>query len=145
MLCRQVLWLCDFFYNFEEVSSSFKFENFDQILKFSYVDNVAEDFLTVSFTKVEHLRKLADAKCLEKRVSMNLVGNKSLALELGTVSQFIYKRSGYGITVYSNYTVTTPRWNPPWRDEGAYVTKRFHPSTSTSRARRSDAATFDKD
>ena len=38
-----------------------------------------------------------------------------------------------------------PRRNPPRRGEGAYVTKRFHPSASTSSARRSDAATIDKD
>ena len=39
-----------------------------------------------------------------------------------------------------------PPWrNSPWRGEGAYLTKRFSPSASTSRARWSDAATFDKD
>ena len=32
-----------------------------------------------------------------------------------------------------------------YRYEGAYVTKRFSPSASTSRARPSDVATFDKD
>ena len=37
-----------------------------------------------------------------------------------------------------------PRWNPPWRGEGAYLTKKFHPSASTRRARWSDAATFDQ-
>ena len=35
--------------------------------------------------------------------------------------------------------------SPPRCGKGAYVTKRFHPSASTSRARRSDAATFGKD
>ena len=38
-----------------------------------------------------------------------------------------------------------PWWNPPWRGGGAYLTKRFPPSASTSRTRQSDAATFDKD
>ena len=38
-----------------------------------------------------------------------------------------------------------PRWNPPWGGEGAYLTKRFHPSASTSRAHRSVANTSDKD
>ena len=34
------------------------------------------------------------------------------------------------------------RWNPPWRDEWAYLTKRFQPSASIRRACRSDAAMF---
>ena len=38
-----------------------------------------------------------------------------------------------------------PRWNPRWRIEGAYLTKRFSPCASTSRACQSDAAMFDKD
>ena len=25
------------------------------------------------------------------------------------------------------YAIFTLRWNPPWRGEGAYLTKRFHP------------------
>ena len=40
---------------------------------------------------------------------------------------------------------TTPSMKPPWRGEGAYLTKRFSPSASTSRAPQSDTATFDKD
>ena len=44
-----------------------------------------------------------------------------------------------------NEQISPPQWNPPWRGEGAYLTKRFHPSASKSRACRSDAATFDKD
>ena len=46
---------------------------------------------------------------------------------------------------YASYADDLPRWNPPWRGEGAYLPKRFSPSASTSRARQSDAATFDKD
>ena len=37
-----------------------------------------------------------------------------------------------------------PRWNPPWRGEGAYLTKRFSPSASTSRARRSNATRINR-
>ena len=37
-----------------------------------------------------------------------------------------------------------PRWNPPWRGEGPYLTKSFHPSASTRRARRRDSAMFDQ-
>ena len=49
------------------------------------------------------------------------------------------------VTISQNTPGCPPRWNPPWRGEGAYRTKRFSPSASTSRARPSDAATFDKD
>ena len=45
----------------------------------------------------------------------------------------------------SNTVPTPPRWNPPWLGEGAYLTKRFSSSASTSRARRSNAAMFYKD
>ena len=41
------------------------------------------------------------------------------------------------------YTAPPARWNPPWRGEGAYLTKRFYPSAST-RARQSDVVTFDQ-
>ena len=49
-------WLCDLFFDFEEALFSFKIENFDCIIKFSYVDNVAEDLSPASFTKVVTLR-----------------------------------------------------------------------------------------
>ena len=39
---------------------------------------------------------------------------------------------------------TPPRWNSPWRGEGAYLTKRFSPSASTSRARRSNATRINR-
>ena len=39
----------------------------------------------------------------------------------------------------------SPLTNPPWRSEGPYLTKRFHPSASIGRACQSDAATSDKD
>ena len=48
------------------------------------------------------------------------------------------------IEVLEVHTISPPRWNPPWRGEGAYLTKRFSPH-STSKARWSDAATSDKD
>ena len=41
---------CDLVFEFEEALSSCKFEYFDYILKFTYVDNVVEDVLLVSFT-----------------------------------------------------------------------------------------------
>ena len=63
-------------------------------------------FYLLVFAKVVSLRTLADANCFQDELSMYFVGNKSLALELRTVSQFILKRSGYDITVYSNYTVS---------------------------------------
>ena len=44
-----------------------------------------------------------------------------------------------------DYVSTPTRRNPPWRGEGAYLTKRFSPSSSTSSARQSDATAFDKD
>ena len=37
------------------------------------------------------------------------------------------------------------QWNPPWCGEGAYLSKRFSPSASTSRARWSNTAMFDMD
>ena len=45
----------------------------------------------------------------------------------------------------ANYAASPPRWKPPWCGEGAYLTKRFHPSASTSRARQSHVATSNKD
>ena len=41
---------CDLFFEFEEALSSCNFDYFNYILKFTYVDNVAEDVLLVSFT-----------------------------------------------------------------------------------------------
>ena len=46
---------------------------------------------------------------------------------------------------YGNTQVLPLSWNPPWRSERAYLTKRFHPSATTRGARRSDAPTFNKD
>ena len=47
-------------------------------------------------------------------------------------------------TVDLNYKFNSPRWNPPWHGEEAYLTKWLQPSTSKKRAHRSDAATFDQ-
>ena len=50
--------------------------------KFSYVDNVDENLLSVRFSTVVSLGTLADANRLQDEVSVNFVGNKGLALEL---------------------------------------------------------------
>ena len=54
--------LWDLFFNFVEPLTSFKFKNFDHILKFIYVDNVA-DLSPVNFTKVVPLKVLGDGNC----------------------------------------------------------------------------------
>ena len=45
----------------------------------------------------------------------------------------------------STFTPAPPRWNSPCRGEGAYPLRSSNQSASTSGARRSDAATCDKD
>ena len=42
-----------------------------------------------------------------------------------------------------SFKLAVSLWNPPWRGEGAYLTKRFQTCASTRRTRQSDAATFD--
>ena len=53
-----------FFFEFEEALTSFRFEYFDQIVKLSYVNNVAKNLLPVNFTKVIPSKILADGNCL---------------------------------------------------------------------------------
>ena len=48
--------LCDLLSDCEEALTSFKFENVYQVLKFTSVNNVAEDPLPVHFIKVVLLR-----------------------------------------------------------------------------------------
>lgn len=56
--------------------------NSKTMTKFSYVDNVDENLLSVRFSKVVSLGTLVDANRLQDEVSVNFVGNKGLALEL---------------------------------------------------------------
>ena len=45
---------CHLLFDVEEPLTSFKFENFDYILKLSaYVDNATKDLLSINFTKVK--------------------------------------------------------------------------------------------
>ena len=66
--------------------------------------NAAEDLLLIGFTKFVPLRTFADTNCFQDEISIYFVGNRNIALELRTVSQFILKSLGYDNTVYSNYT-----------------------------------------
>ena len=50
IVCDDMLVCDDLFFDFKEALTSFKFENFDYILKFTYVDYVVEDLSPVSFT-----------------------------------------------------------------------------------------------
>ena len=43
---------CYLVFNIEESLTSFKFKNFDDIIKFAYVDNVSKGLLPVNFTKI---------------------------------------------------------------------------------------------
>ena len=55
IVCDDMLVCDDLFFDFKEALTSFKFENFDYILKFTFVDYVVEDLSPVSFTKVKPL------------------------------------------------------------------------------------------
>ena len=86
------------------------------------------------------------AKCEIKDGELVLISDKNLKRHrwrAAVVEELISSKDGY--IRWCKLRITPPRWNPPWRGEGAYFTKRFSPSASTSRARRSDAATFDMD
>ena len=80
-----------------------------------------------------------------KACSSHIYKEDMQVLELTSEKCIGTKTSMTADKVVVMYTIT-PLWrNPPWRGEGAYLTKRFSPSTSRSRARQSNAATFDKD
>ena len=61
---RVINCLCDLFFDFKVVLKAWKLEVFDWILKYTYVDKVAEDPLPVIFTKVVPLSILTDENCL---------------------------------------------------------------------------------
>ena len=82
---------------------------------------------------------------MQKKLQKIYFDLQILAFELVSLNTGFYLERIFVIGCHYVNKQSPPRWNPPWRGEGAYATKRFHLSASTSRARRSDAATFDKD
>ena len=86
--------------------------NSKSLTKFSSL--VMQTTLPKSFTfqfyqicTFENVRRCKLPLEMQTEISLYFVGNKSLALELRPVSQFILKRLGYNIVVYSKCSINS--------------------------------------
>ena len=88
--------------DFEEALHPSNSKIYFKISKFTYMENVTKDIFPKTFTKVIPLRNWQLENAFKTQLNI-FRWSTSLALELRTASELIFKRFKYAIPVYLNY------------------------------------------